>query len=325
MPSTRLGIISYATCSFSLWDVNYKVFDNSNCKWTTSKGAKGTRISNLVRDIFGKEGVWSISKRNYRFPLYSIKEAIEDFCTKVFESVRSGSITDEELASKYNVGPKEKKYTYKRRSCVEYGLITRQSTMNSLSRIGIQILNSNYYKKSRIEVLKILSFIHSVGIKALLRNFINNNESLIYDDKEFYDYLLLKGVTKSSIKRIIKAFNESVEYLEIITPERKIDLNDEYIKLIRSDEPIFNKDNLYRIITDIIIKTSEKDGIAVNTPEMIKDILTDIPFISMSGKTFLLRKDSFGELEYYTVSKDLTDKEKKLLDDYVINIQKKVK
>lgn len=136
-------------------------------------------------------------------------------------------------------------------------------------------------------------------------------------------YLLGKGVTKSKIKKITKAFNESLEYLEIITPERTIDLNDEYIKLIRSDESIFNKDNLYRIITDIIIKTSEKDGIDDSTPEMIKDILTDIPFITMSGKTFLLRKDSSGELEYYIVSKDLTDKEKKLLDDYIINIQKK--
>jgi len=130
--STRLGITNYATCSFFLWDVNYKVYDNSNCIWMTSKGVKGKKISNLVRTILGKEDVRLISKRDYRFPLYSIKEAIEDFCTVLFESVKSGNITDEELAGKYNVGPKTKNYTYKRRSCVEYVLITRQSTINSL-------------------------------------------------------------------------------------------------------------------------------------------------------------------------------------------------
>ena len=134
----------------------------------------------------------------------------------------------------------------------------------------------------------------------------------------------MKGVTKSNIKRIIKAFNESLEYLEIITPERRIDLNDEYIKLIRSDESIFNKDNLYRIITDIIIKIGEKDGIDDNTPEMIEDRFTDIPFTLMSGKTgsIILREDNSGELEYFILSKDLTDREKKILDDYVINLYK---
>lgn len=85
MPSTRLGIISYATCSFSLWDVKYKVFNNSNCKWTTSKGAKGTRISNLVRDIFGKEGVWSISKRNFIYIPRELIELIYDICGLNFE------------------------------------------------------------------------------------------------------------------------------------------------------------------------------------------------------------------------------------------------
>lgn len=278
-------------------------------------------------------------KNKTLFPLYSIKEAIEDFCTVLFESVKFGNITDEKLASKYNVGPKTKNYTYKRRSCVEYGLITRESTNNSLSQTGIQILRSQYYKKSRVEVTKILSFIHSVGMKALLRNFINNNESIIYDNEEFYVYLLEEGVTESNIKRIIKAFNESLEYLEIITPERKIDLNDEYIKLIKSNESLNDKDNINSIITNILIKTNKKDGINDRMTEMIKDqknkdtpdlientrkldSLTDIPFTTMSGKSgsIKLREDSSGELEYVILRKDLTDKEKKMLNDLVVSI-----
>ncbi len=267
------------------------------------------------------------------FPQYSIKQSIEGFCFKLYKSKKFDTITDEDMAALYNLGERSKNYTYRRRACVEYGLITRKSTNNSLSLVGLRIIRSN---SKTVEILKILSFIHSIKIKFLLRHFIVNNDNLVYDDGEFYDFLLEKGVTETNIKKIIKGFNESLEYLDIITPERKLDLNDEYIKVIKSDD----EDKFNSIIAKILRPTNQKDGIYDKTTEIIKepknkdmpnliedypkvDSLTDIPFITMSGKTFLLSKDSSGGLEYYIVSKDLTDKEKKRLDDYVISIQKK--
>lgn len=279
-----------------------------------------------------------MSPRKYEpeFPQYSIKNAINDFCSKLYKSKKFDHIDDTRMAALYGTGERNKTYTYRRRACVEYGLITRKSTFNSLSFIGLQIIRSN---NKTVEILKILSFIHSDKIRMLLRHFIVNNDNLIYEDKEFYDFLLEKGVTETNIKKIIKAFNESLEYLEIITPEHKLDLNNEYIKIIKSDEPLFKKDNLNSVMTKILSKTNQKDGIidmkkeiieeseSNNTQDLIAnlpktDSLTNIPFITMSGKTFLLRKDSTGELEYYIVSKDLTNKEKKMLDNYVISIQK---
>lgn len=53
--SRATGDTPYASCSFSLEDVKYKVVDNSSCMWTTSKGAKGNYMFNLVRQMFDKE------------------------------------------------------------------------------------------------------------------------------------------------------------------------------------------------------------------------------------------------------------------------------
>ena len=265
-------------------------------------------------------------KSKVNFPLYSIKEAIEDLCAVIFESVKLGKITDEELAGKYNVGPKTKNYTYKRRSCVEYGLITRKSTNNSLSRIGIQILRSNYYKKSRVKVIKILSFIRSEGMKALLRYFIEYNDSLIYDDVELYDFLLEKGVTKSNIKRIVKAFNESLEYLDIITLGRKIRLNDEYIKIIKSDAQIVNLDDFNRIITKILIE-DEREKQMINNRSKAQSIVPEFDKISFSfdsGKSgkIVFRKGDFNNQEYLILRNDLTKKEFTTLDNLIVGIYK---
>ena len=81
--------------------------------------------------------------------LYSIRKAIEDFCCKLYESVKFGAIIDKGMAALYNVGERTKTYTYKRRSCVEYGLIVRGSSTNSLSQIGKNIMKSNNIIKSK--------------------------------------------------------------------------------------------------------------------------------------------------------------------------------
>ncbi len=53
--SRRMGRTTYATCSFSIRNVSYKVIDSSNCMWVTSKGVKGNHVFSLVRNMFDKE------------------------------------------------------------------------------------------------------------------------------------------------------------------------------------------------------------------------------------------------------------------------------
>ena len=49
------GSTTYATCSFTIGNVSYKVIDSSNCIWITSKGVKGNYVFNLIRNMFDRK------------------------------------------------------------------------------------------------------------------------------------------------------------------------------------------------------------------------------------------------------------------------------